>query len=131
MTKSIVVADQRRYKRYKTRQDSFVAFNSGSLQLGRIINIGKGGLAFFYVETQKPINASSKMDIFWANDGFCLAKIPFKIVSDIYLNGKISDHSIKLRQCGVEFEQLTHFQGSTIDYFIGNYTSKQILISTG
>ncbi|MEJ2657015.1 MAG: hypothetical protein P8012_07425 [Desulfobacterales bacterium] len=122
MTDNTVITDQRRYKRYKTREDTLVSFTSGSLQMGRIINIGRGGLAFYCVDTKKQIISSFKMNIFLANDGYNLTEIPFKIVSEFSLSGKIYGRKPKLRRCCVEYGQLTHSQSSSLDYFIKNYT---------
>ncbi len=118
-----MLVDRRRYKRYRTRKDTFVGFKSGALQLGRMINIGQDGFTFYYVDTENPIVSSSKIDIFLANELFRLTDISFEIVSDFFLNGNISNNTIKLRQCCVEFDKLTHFQSSSLDYFLENYTT--------
>lgn len=116
-----MIFDRRRHKRYKTTKDTFVSFKSASLQLGHVINIGKGGIAFSYVDNQKPIIRSFSIDIFLANELFYLAGVPCKILSEFYLNGKFSNQTIRLRQCCVEFGTLTHHQSDTLDHFLNNH----------
>lgn len=123
MTIDAEITDQRNYKRYKPRKNACVAINSGLLKLGRIINIGQGGLAFCCIDDGKPVIDEYKMDIFLASDWFQLTDIPYKVVSEIQLISNISDESIKLRQCCVVNGHLTHFQNSALDYFIRKYTT--------
>ena len=117
MTYQNMAAERRKHHRYKTSQDAFVSFKPGSFQLGRIINIGKGGLSFIHVDTRQPLAAFSKMDVFLANDGFRLSEIPYKVVSEFDLKDQSSNHDLILYQCCVAFGHLTQFQ---INFALGN-----------
>lgn len=123
MTHQNMVDERRKHHRYKTGQDAFVSFNPGSFQLGRIMNIGKGGLAFIHVDTRQQVATLSKMDAFLANDGFRLVEIPYKIVSVFDLKDQSSNHDLILHQCSVAFGHLAQFQNASLDYFLRNYTT--------
>ena len=125
MTHQNMAAERRKHHRYKTNQDVFVSFNPGSFQLGQIINIGKGGLAFIHVDIRQPVAALSKMDLFLANDGFRLSEILYKVVSEFELKNKSSSNDLILRQCCIAFGHLTQFQNASLDYYLENYTTDQ------
>jgi hypothetical protein len=125
MTYQNMAAERRKHHRYKTNQDAFVSFNPRSFQLGRIINIGKGGLAFIHVDIRQPVATLSKMALFLPNDGFRLSEIPYKIVSEFELKNKSSNNDLILLQCCIAFGHLTQFQNVSLDYYLENYTTGQ------
>jgi hypothetical protein len=91
--------------------------------LGRIINIGKGGLTFLYANNEQSIIGRSKMGMFLANGGFRLAEIPYKVVSEFDLKGQPSNYDLIICQCCVAFGQLTQFQNASLNYYLENYTT--------
>ena len=86
-----------------------------------------GGLAFTYMADEKPRNQSFKLDIFSADDGFYLKKVPFQTISDFQTTKYVAFYPIAMRRCGVQFRELTDHQMFKLEYFIQNYTMSEVV----
>ena len=116
------IPEKRIYKRHSAQDGAHAAILSNCPKMGQIINISKGGLAFRYVADGEQLNGTFQMDIFLNGNGFYLKKVPFKIISDFYIDNKVPFSAVTIRQCGGQFGELTLSQVSQLDYFIGNHT---------
>jgi len=76
------VTDRRKDKRFRLPEGSMVAFRPGYSKLGRIIDIGAGGLGLIYIHSQELPKASSELDIFVAIRDFYLYHVPFETIWD-------------------------------------------------
>ena len=92
------------------------------LKMGQIVNISKGGLAFRYIDSEVEAGKLSELDILFAQNGFHLKKVPFKIVADYKAASEFPFSSIVMRQRSVQFKEIKPYQTSQLDYFIKNYT---------
>ena len=99
-------------------------FRSKPIKLGRINNIGMGGLVFRYIESQAQSNESSVLDILFSDCGFYLGNVSFKTISDIELSEDVPIDSVKMRQLRVQFKKLTPNQKIQLDNFIRNHGSE-------
>jgi hypothetical protein len=82
------------------------------------------GLTFDYVAMQRPSVKPTELDIFMANSGFRLSKIPIRSVWDLHTY-EIPTTPLHKRQCGVEFGDLTPHQTLQIEHFIENHVVAQ------
>jgi hypothetical protein len=124
MTKERRVVERRKHKRFHVPIDACVALKSDCIEVGQVIDIGKGGLAFRYMPRQERSNGSIELDIFLADRRFCLSKVPFQAVSELETHEIDVGPSIK--RCGVKFGELTHRQISHLEYFIQNQTTGEV-----
>ena len=122
MTNMKEIMERRKHRRFQAQGGAYAALNNGSLKIGQIHNISKGGLAFRYIANGEPAEGPYKVDIFVTDNDFYLKKIPFKTVSDATLDAEIPFSTIILRQCRGHFGELTPTQMSKLDYFINGYT---------
>ncbi len=122
MTNMKEIMERRKHSRLQTQERVYAALNNGSIQIGQIQNISKGGLAFRYVANREQVEGSYKVDIFATDNAFYLKNIPFKSISDVYIDFEIPFSTTSLRQCGGQFVELTRIQVSQLDYFIESYT---------
>jgi len=99
-------------------------FRSKPIKLGRINNIGMGGLVFRYIASQAQSNGSSVLDILFADCGFYLGNVSFKTISDIELSEDVPIDSVKMKQLRVQFKKITPKQKIQLDYFIRNHGSE-------
>jgi hypothetical protein len=113
--------NKRKHKRFQAQDRSYVEIKESN-KVGQILDISAGGLAFKYIDTGKRPEESFDLDILFKDTGFHLENIPFKIVSDLALNGGLSYSSIKTRRCSGLFRQLNQNHISKLEYFIQNYT---------
>ena len=63
------------------------------------------------------------MKIILGHQGLYLDKVPFKKVSDFEIESEFSFSSVKMRQIGLEFENLTFGQRMKRNRFIENHTN--------
>ncbi len=122
MTNMKEIMERRKHRRFQTQGGTYAALNNGSIKIGQIQNISKGGLAFRYVANREQVERSYKVDIFATDNAFYLKNIPFKSISDVYIDFEIPFSTTSLRQCGGQFGELTRIQVSQLDYFIESYT---------
>jgi hypothetical protein len=113
------LAEQREYKRFRVPKDAFAALGPDYIKVGQIINISMGGLVFRYHNSKGPSNAS-ELDIFLAGRAFYLYKLPFETVWDS-LTDKKPCSCINMKQCGLQFGNLTPHQIAQLKYFFQAY----------
>ena len=126
MTHKKELAEQRENKRFQVPKDAFAALRPDYIQVGQIINISMGGLAFRYLGSEGPSNAS-ELDIFLAGRAFYLYKLPFETVWDFVTNEKPFS-SINMKVCGLQFRDLTPQQISELEYFIQDYALGKVQV---
>ncbi len=114
--------EKRGLKRFKAQKDTYAALVNDSTKVGKIINISKGGLAFSYIGEDEQITDWHKVNIFLNGNRFYLKELPFKAISDSYIDLKIPFRTVLMKQCGGQFGELTHSQIAQLDYFIENHT---------
>lgn len=121
--------ERRQCKRYKTSQNAFAVFRPNYHKLGKIKNIGKGGLLFEYIDLENPEKDVEKgfereIDIFNSQGNFYLPRIPCKFIhnSEVIHNHSFIT-SIHMRRCGIQFEELTQKDADSLVSFLAHYES--------
>jgi hypothetical protein len=122
--------ERRKHKRFKVQNAAFAVLSAissphSTQKVGRITDIGMGGLAFSYIASEEPSNISVQLSIFSGKNGFDLRKIPFETIWDLETK-KAPLGSITMRRTGVEFRKLKPNQISQLKYFIQNYTIAEV-----
>ena len=118
--------ERRKYTRFRAKDGALIELRSYRGKLGEIIDIGKGGLAFRYIDIGERPKGSFEVDIFLKETGFRLEKVPAKTVSDFKTNKYFPYSSTKTRRQGVQFGELTRNQISKLEHFIKNYTTGKV-----
>ena len=120
------IVDQRRWARFEVPSDSaFAVFKRHRFRpslMGKIVDIGLGGLSFRYIAGKKCSSRSSKIDILLSDGSFCLNKVRVDTISDFEIDSETSV-GLETRQCGVQFGDLTDSQNSGLRYFIQTHTT--------
>jgi len=115
--------ERRGLKRFKDKEGAFAALMPGSKKLGQIVDLGKGGLSFLYIDTGAAADGSTTLDIYVAGNKFYLSKLPVKIVSDIRVPNKISINPIVMKRQGVQFGEMTPEQTLSLESFMRQYAT--------
>jgi hypothetical protein len=119
--------DERRGdKRFQASTGVFAVLGPNSTKVGRVIDISLSGLAFRHVDKEEPLSGLSELDVFMIDDDFHVNKIPFETVSDYEIRNEGPLASMKTRQSGLRFGELTPSQRSLLQYFIQNHTSGEL-----
>jgi len=109
-------------KRFKVAEGAFAALVNRGAKLGQIKDISKSGLSFRYIDSEEQPADASELKILLGNGGLCVDKIPFKKVTDFEIKSEFSFSSIKMRQIGLQFGDLTPVQRVHLNNFIENHT---------
>ncbi len=122
--------DKRKYPRFLVQENVIVALQNGFNRIGKVKDIGLGGLSFEHIyEGDLKWVDSRKNIILLAND-FRLSKIPSRIVYDISLQTPSEYDSLTIQlitsRCGVQFEPLTDYQADQLDFFLKTYTRGEV-----
>lgn len=113
-------AEKRRFRRFQAPRNAFALLRGPDGGLGQIIDISRGGLAFRYVSNGRQPKRSFQLDVFLANNGFHLEKVPFRTVSDFEVSKQALANSVTMRRCGVQFDELDQDHTSRLEYFLEN-----------
>jgi hypothetical protein len=114
--------ERRKFRRFDVINGAFAVPEFRAGEGGRILDIGKGGLSYVYVEDTRRSSGAFTMDILLNNIGFYMEKIPVKTVADVAVLNKVPFSVLPTRRCCVEFQELTWHQESQIAHFIHKYT---------
>ncbi len=115
--------ERRKSKRFKAAYGAYAVLGPNTSKLGQIKDISMGGLAFKYLADEARSNAVGKLDIFIRQIGYCVKNIPITTVSDHELAKENVFSTVRLRQQGVQFGELTPDQTSQLSFILKHYTS--------
>jgi hypothetical protein len=100
--------DLRRYRRFAAREDAFAVLRNRVSEIGQLINVSKGGLAFKYMAEQALPADRYELDIFLAGRReFLWRGIPHRTILDIEMTPTVPFSMIRMRRRSIAFENLT------------------------
>jgi hypothetical protein len=122
--------DKRRDIRFVAGEDVVVVLPDKVSKIGRVIDIGQGGLAFELIDDAESRWEFSRRDIsLWVNE-FRVSDIPCKMVYDIPVQPpaeyELLSFHIKTRRCGIQFESLTENQRGQLEFLLKTYTKGKV-----
>ncbi|MFH2064811.1 MAG: PilZ domain-containing protein [Pseudomonadota bacterium] len=109
--------ERREDSRIKITGDSFVTRHHSQEKFGRIIDISRGGLAFYYLDTTSiPGNFSIELGIWLQEQDLFLPDVIANTVSDREVAYKNPYKQIPLRRRGVRFCNLSFDQTEQLHF---------------
>jgi hypothetical protein len=118
--------ERRKQDRLKVRDDAFVSIKSDyCAKTGPIRDINRDGFAFMYIGKKGEIYGPLEVDIFYAGSGLYLQKLKSKTISDFKIDKKAPSSSLAVRQCCVQFCELTDDQILLLDNFTQEYADRR------
>ena len=114
--------ERRQMKRFRVADGAFAALINHGSQLGQIKDISSMGLSFLYIGSAEAHTDASELKIILGSGGLCVDRVPFKKVADFEIKSEFSFSSIKMRQIGLQFGELTPEQQTRLKNFIKNHT---------
>jgi len=114
--------ERRRYKRFEVPIGAFIVLGPDSTKLGRITDVGLGGLGFSHVHRKEPLDGLRQFDMFHVDNGFNVKKVPFQTIWDSEFKKGLFGF-MSTRRTGIQFGELTYSQRSQLEHFILNYTA--------
>jgi hypothetical protein len=79
---------KRKSPRFRAKEGTYAAVDSNYSVIGLIKDVNKCGLAFQYVANEKQLAGLLTIDIFCNHKDFYLKDVPFKTISDFYVDSK-------------------------------------------
>jgi hypothetical protein len=122
MTNIRISEERRQQKRFKVQEGAFAALVDQESRLGQIKDISVHGLSFRYIDSSEKLENASELKIILGNQGLYLDKVPFKKICDFEIESEFSFSTVKMRQIGLQFGELTPGQRSRLDRFIKKHT---------
>ena len=110
-------SERRKHQRFRLKDLAIAVPNKPTSQVGRIVNISKGGLAVRYVDRDDWAGEADSIDIL-INSGLFLTNIPIQNVSDFEVENQVSFSIMTERQCCLQFGALSSEQENRLDEFI-------------
>jgi hypothetical protein len=91
-------------------------------RLGQIKDISIRGLSFRYIDSHEKLGNADELKIILGDEGLYLDNLPFKKISDFEIKSEFSFSTVKMRQIGLEFGELTAEQKMRLERFIQYHT---------
>lgn len=114
--------ERRKYKRFQVPIGAFIVLGPESTKLGRITDVGLGGLGFCPVDKKMALDGVQEFDMFHVDNGFNLKKIQFQTIWDSGFRKGLFGF-MTTRRTGIQFEGLTYSQRSQLEHFILSHTT--------
>jgi len=119
--------DRRVHKRYQMKEVAFAVLKAESdEELGQIVNIGRGGLAFEYFVGSKQIRNAEYLDIMLTKSEVYINQISVRTITDFEIKNELPFSSIAKRRQSVCFEMLSAAQEKQIDSLIQYHTKSVV-----
>jgi hypothetical protein len=120
-------SEKRKYIRFLAQDKLYAALGTHYNRVGKIKDIGIGGLAFEYIENTIDCEQDSSMiTIFHSKDGFYLPELACIFIYDhpICMLKEKSNFKLKYRvkRCALQFTAISAHQKEKLEYFLNHYT---------
>jgi hypothetical protein len=123
----IKMSDERRQqKRFLAEEGAFAALVDQESRLGQIKDISIRGLSFRYIDSHEKLETADELKIILGNQGLYLDRVPFVKISDFEIENEFSFSTIKMRQIGLQFGELTADQKMQLERFIQQHTIGEV-----
>ncbi len=114
--------ERRRFIRFPVKQGAFVVLKSDQATIGQLVDIGRGGLCYSYIDGLAMPGDDFEIDLFMSQVGIFLRKTTVKTVSDIQVDTHIADNALSFGKRRLQFNELNLEQTTQLDYFIQFHT---------
>jgi c-di-GMP-binding flagellar brake protein YcgR len=118
-------SERRRYTRFRAQDTAYAAVGAEYTHVGRLIDIGIGGLALEYLTDDNAQLMNPPVDIFVREKNFHLSKLPCKIIYNMRIDAPgqplTSANGLIRKRCGVEFKSLSKTHKKQLEVFLSNH----------
>ena len=130
MTDKKEFSERRKHERFKVKNGAIAIIRFSNIiataqKYTQILNISRGGLAFRTIDRKGESNKPANLDLLFINDSISsayLKYVPFKSVWIFHIDSKTSCNQLKIKEQGVEFEEMIPNQIAQLDRFLEECT---------
>jgi hypothetical protein len=110
--------ERRKHRRFKTKENSYIAISPHYNRIGRVIDISLEGVSFRHLDLDvRPVGTSQLCHIY-TDDGFHIHPITVSIVSELMIIVNMTE----LTESRLNFKELSKEQSAKIRCFIDKYS---------
>lgn len=126
------IKERRKHQRYDMKDVAFAILKADrEEELGQIVNISLGGLAFHYFIGNRDFQKADRLDVLLADRGIHVEDIKFDVIEDYELVNELPFSSITKREQRVIFSDLSDEQKQGIDSFIRRHAFSDTMKAAG
>ena len=122
-----MIVEQRRHIRLLPHENTFAVIGRKFTKVGKVKDIGMGGLAIEYIAGEDCNHEAGRVDIFMTGHVFHLYNVPCKMIYDIEIHvPHVNNKYVKIlttKRCGVKFGELTEDEKAQLELFIESHTT--------
>ena len=118
--------EHRNQKQFQAKDGAYAVLSYKPFEMGKIMNINSDGLTVRYLSNGQPLKETSELDILIADSNYYIEKIRVNTISDFELIDKNDLGLKKIRQRYFKFGKLKSSQLFYLDYFLENFTRKDV-----
>jgi len=117
--------DRRNHTRFMVKSGVFAVLGPYSFQMGQIVDISEGGLAFQYKQGKEKDSDLYEISILFdgkADNNTSPFKFTGKVISDVEVRSTNPFSTAAIRRFSMKFEDLTYYQQAWLSECIRNHT---------
>lgn len=121
--------DRRNHTRFMVKPGVFAVLGPYSFQMGQIVDISEGGLAFQYKKGKEKDADLYEVSILFdgkSDNNTSPFKFTGKAISDVEVKSSNPFSTAVIRRFSMKFEELTYYQQSWLAECIRNHTTGQV-----
>ena len=118
-------AEKRKTERFIPQENTFAAFGSNPLRVGKVKDISNDGLSFEYLYDSELDSSGKLVDIWMSGVKYALRDVPCSKVYDIRPATDYENHpftSTIINRCGLQFGAPSADQSAKLSSFIRDHT---------
>ena len=119
----MALIERRKDNRFKVARGAFAIPKINDSKQGQIIDISRGGLAFFSHNGEDMTHELARLAISMSSELFYLDQIPCRIVSHRSADDLFPRRQKKMNRVGLQFGELTQEQSDQLEHFLQNLTT--------
>jgi hypothetical protein len=117
--------EKRKHKRFRAKEGAYAVLSGSVSKMGEILDIGKNGLAFRYIDIGDRPNETCALDILCEDRGFRVENVGFRIIYDLDASKNFPFSTIPMRRCGGQFTGLSNGQIYDLEFFMERCTESE------
>lgn len=120
VVKQVRAADERAYERFTPPESAYVVFRPDFNRVGRIKDIGLGGLGFEFVVGEKvDISETNHIDILLTGEDMYLQDVSCRIIWESETTPNVGEPEVFFSgSCGLQFQNMTVAQKAQLERLI-------------
>lgn len=122
MSSALSQDERRKHQRFEVKNLAIAIPHKPASQVGKIVNISKGGLAVRYLDQNNWLGRADSIGVL-VNSNFFMSRIPVRPICDFKVESQLSFSIINERQCCLQFDSLNSEQELLLGEFITKFTA--------